>query len=1458
MATKSFTALRRIAGVVLSVLLTGAGLGMGAAAQAPAVIPAAVTTLSHSTGWGTVYQSALDMQGDWLVVDYSKGALYEFPAGGGAAIALIPAGGLGSYQNPGVAVDSQNNLYLEGNWSNCLLRFPYDPATKTWPGLATITSSAASSNCAAPYNWAQYGVLPSSWNWGFQPWGLAVDKDDNLVVANQVSGNFSFTLDVDSSGKPTNPVEIIDTMTARASSVAVDPWMNSYFVEEPDSGPLVGVLAIPAGSLHIPNDKNLTNVAPSAMQVTTGVAADLAGNLYASDKVGGIYVIPNPNGTPDTANALQVTATNGAGAVGIDSLHHIMYIPTTSYDSRGEPVEQQMRFGSAELGSAPIGTAAPNPAAVQYTFTGTSSASGMTLARATVVEDGVAVPDFAVTGGTCVMGVTSNVVYGAGGTSPASCEVDVTMTPHTVGGVSGKLLLQTAQQVPGGTAGASATFTQYSVAGSILTLTADNTFVAGEPIVINASSTDPLAALNGSSFTVLPSGLTAKQFQIQTSAIQAPATQPAKTSATATGYQFNTVATLQLHGVGIGPTIFATPSVESAFGAGLQAPAQIAADALGNIYIADPGLGKVLMYPAGSSASTTPSSVGTGLQTPTGVAVDGSGDVFIADSGSGTIYEIPFMSTGIVSGGGQVTLTTGLGTDLRLAADGLGNVYVADPAYHRVVVLSNVGQSGPGIVGQSQTFLTKGFTAPSAVAVDSNNNLYVIDGNNLFEMPNGERWLETLMTSVGGATGLAIDPSGAIYLTTSATTQRIPLVGGALVPANATTVAADLSNVTSVALDNQGNLYLTPAAGGSATVVQTNAVLTFAPFTDPAQTAALNFTVTNSGNAPLKVTGYTTTNPTVDSVGITDFTAADGTCISSSPVAAGGSCQVAVTLAPGPGEQGPISSQITLASNSVNMPVINASGVAAGLANSATAVTIGSAPEVVHAPLTVTVTSKSGGATPTGKVAVTFTSWYVANSTCPPGQTGCASVPTIYPQSTTVTSDLDSNGSAAFVLAPILAGAQTISATYIGDRIYGRSTGTSVANIAKSAIAGLKLPPNPDPTDVYLPLILGQSGSTPYDGSQVPFQYKLQVTVDTAAGVPVGTLKFMDNSSTCPTGTSATGQGAATCALANYSGVACPYSAGDGVLNIQNSGTPTGAQASFNAPCLYNVPANATYTPVIFTHSITPVYSGDANFLPYTGQTPTLIQITRSPMVQITSSDPASATTPPAVTVKAGSSANLDLTITSVLGYGIAGRGGSLNDYNYPVSLACTNLPPHTVCSFAYPNPDPLIPTAVDIPCPSTATTTQIAAGQASCTPGHATVTFYSNVTAGTTTSQNARTTSVTLAAIFGFGIFGLFFRRKSFEKARLLLMVVLMIVGVTLAGSITACSTSTLAPAAGLSTPSGSYAVTISAQQVGQQCIPQTGANTNCTTSSGQTGKWYYGSQNQVSLPFVVNLTVQ
>ena len=43
---------------------------------------------SHPATWGQVWQTAISSKGDLVVYDFEHGALYEFPAGGGAMITL--------------------------------------------------------------------------------------------------------------------------------------------------------------------------------------------------------------------------------------------------------------------------------------------------------------------------------------------------------------------------------------------------------------------------------------------------------------------------------------------------------------------------------------------------------------------------------------------------------------------------------------------------------------------------------------------------------------------------------------------------------------------------------------------------------------------------------------------------------------------------------------------------------------------------------------------------------------------------------------------------------------------------------------------------------------------------------------------------------------------------------------------------------------------------------------------------------------------------------------------------------------------------------------------------------------------------------------------------------------------------------------------------------------------------
>ncbi len=1312
MSTKSFTSLRRLSAYVLTPLLFCLCFGQGARGQAttPLVTASYATNLTPPSGLGKVFQTAVDSFGDLLVVDYANGGLFEYPAGGGAVITLLPAGSLGSYANPGIAIGANNDLYLEGNYNNTLGRFPYDSATKSWDGLSTISQANGNNSTAfcpkgsgtpaAPYGFT-CGDTPNTSPYYLQPWALFVNSANNLVITANNSGFFIFVQPVTGTGitsvaQQANSLSLVKA-AQRAASVAEDKFGNIYFVEEADQkGPLPGVLMIPAGSTAVASDATLTRVDPN-LPAVTGVTVDAAGNLYISDSTDGVVFVPNPTGTPQTSAAVLLSPTPASGQATIDPARNILYVPT--YNASGSQVITAITFNAAELGNVVTGATAATSGSVLFGFNGS-----VTPASFAIVEAGAASPDFTiVSGGTCTAGTAYAALSG--------CTVNVALSPHAAGSLSAKLQM-----------------------------------------------------LDGSN---------------------------------------NVLASIDLHGTSTGSSLQVLPGTETSIGSGSKTPSEIAADPGGNVYVADSGLGMVQEY--AKASATTATQVGTGLTAPTGVAVDGAGDVFIADTGS--VYEVPVGAT-MATPASQLTLKSGLGTGLQLAADGSDNLFIADPDNHRVVKLGSVGGT-QGIYAQLETDYA-GFVAPSAIAVDSNDNLYVADSPNLYQItPAGTQ--STLLTGLTGVTGLAVDPSGAVYITTGGLAYRIPTVNGVLTQASQTAIASDDTGATSVALDPAGNVYLTNTTAGNVDFVSSSVSFNFGTLTSTTASASQTYTVQNDGNAPLNISGF---------AGTADFSATATSCVGG-PVAINGTCSVTVTFSPGPGGQGSLSGAVLVTGDELNVPVgVNGTGVGFALASSTTSVAVTNPNvDVASAVVTVTPAAKTG-ATPTGNVTLTVTG-------------------TSLKAPVVVTGALDATGKVTLTPPQLVAGTYTYAINYAGDRAYGPSATSATETIAAGPVtivqATIAQVQTAAPTYPYV--LAGQSGAQePYDGSVNQFEYVYPVQVVATDGVPLVGQPIYNTKGVQV----ATNYGTVTFSGAPALGCAPVAVAADGT-------------APFSTNCFTIDTSNSAIPDIMTSYTITPMYSPagtgasagytNPNYSTATGSAISFTAL-RNPMVQISSN-------PGTLSLAAGSKASTTLTLSSILGYGIAGSNGLLNNYTLPVQLACDGLPAYATCTFTYSNPDASDPQSANVgPVAGTVLSYQGAAA-AACTaaqgcvgPGIVTMTITTSVPTGVVASLKRGSSEPAFAAMFGLGLLSLAFGKRRSLRGRLTTLAALVVCCGVVAG-ISGCSTTQLGTNTSTNSPSGTYNVIVTAKQVGSRTI---------TANPGIV----YGNGNQMSLPFTMPVTIQ
>jgi hypothetical protein len=137
-------------------------------------------------------------------------------------------------------------------------------------------------------------------------------------------------------------------------------------------------------------------------------------------------------------------------------------------------------------------------------------------------------------------------------------------------------------------------------------------------------------------------------------------------------------------------------------------PYQIAIDASGNLFVADPTMGEVLKVPAGCSTSSCVVQLGgTTFNTPQGVAVDNAGNVYVADT-FGSVYQMPDSCQ---SGGCAISIGGGFALPVSVAVDSFGDVLVADNGNNGVFYIPPNCSSSSCV-----SSLPGGFSLPTGVS----------------------------------------------------------------------------------------------------------------------------------------------------------------------------------------------------------------------------------------------------------------------------------------------------------------------------------------------------------------------------------------------------------------------------------------------------------------------------------------------------------------------------------------------------------------------------------------------------------------------------------------------------------------------------------------------------------------------------------------------------------------------
>ncbi len=224
----------------------------------------------------------------------------------------------------------------------------------------------------------------------------------------------------------------------------------------------------------------------------------------------------------------------------------------------------------------------------------------------------------------------------------------------------------------------------------------------------------------------------------------------------------------------------------------LNMPQGVAVDAAGNLYIADTYNYRVRKVAVDGTITTVAGNgtagfsgdggpaTGAQLNAPAGVAVDLAGNLFIADCGNnrvrevapnGTITTVAGNGTGGYAGDGGPAISAQLNSPSGVAADGAGSLYVADTCNHRIrkvaidgTITTVAGTGTAGYSGDGGSATVAQLNYPYGVAVDAAGRIYIADtDNNVIRLLVPQGTSSLLSVSVTQPAAFTPGQTGATY-----------------------------------------------------------------------------------------------------------------------------------------------------------------------------------------------------------------------------------------------------------------------------------------------------------------------------------------------------------------------------------------------------------------------------------------------------------------------------------------------------------------------------------------------------------------------------------------------------------------------------------------------------------------------------------------------------------------------